>query len=222
LGAKAKACLVNRGQLTGVAAIWLIQGCWTRSIIACSSQLAPVWVQLVRAGDTFTAYYSTDDINWTPVGTSQTIAMSSTALAGLAVTAHNNATLCTATFADVVLTGPLDLSAGYDQTGLVSDGVPFSGGGLDGHTNAYSAALLGSSVTAGGVTFQLGATDGNDVVQAAGSWTENALSACLTWSKPFSLTSFQETLACLETGGSLSPQRNNNPGGLPCDSSVLK
>jgi hypothetical protein len=135
---------------------------------------APVWVRLERSGNDFSAFYSSEGTLWTQIGATQTINMSSSALAGLAVTAHNNSALCNVTFTDVSLTAPSPTpapagrSAGYNQTRLVSDGVPFWGGGLDGNSNAYSANLLGSSLTAGAVTFHLGAGDGNYVVQAAG------------------------------------------------------
>jgi beta-glucanase (GH16 family)/regulation of enolase protein 1 (concanavalin A-like superfamily) len=129
---------------------------------------APAWVRLVRAGNTFTGSYSTDGVTWAQIGATQTVALSTTALAGLAVTAHNNALLSTATFGNVSLTAPVDLSGAYNQIGLVNDGTPFAGGGLDGNGDAYSANLLGSSVTAGGLTFNLGAAGGNSAVQAQG------------------------------------------------------
>jgi regulation of enolase protein 1 (concanavalin A-like superfamily) len=59
---------------------------------------APVWVKLSRSGASFSAYYSADGAHWVQIGGPQTIAMSPTALAGLAVTAHNNSLLTTATF----------------------------------------------------------------------------------------------------------------------------
>jgi hypothetical protein len=62
---------------------------------------APVGLKLTRAGSTFTAYYSTDGINWIAIGPSQTVAMNAAALAGLAVTSHNTGALCTATFSSV-------------------------------------------------------------------------------------------------------------------------
>src|SRR5262249_2865268 len=46
--------------------------------------VAPKWVKLVRAGNTFTAYYSADGNTWTPLGLPQTVAMSGTAQVGLA------------------------------------------------------------------------------------------------------------------------------------------
>jgi hypothetical protein len=63
---------------------------------------APVWLQLVRSGDNFSGYYSTDGSNWVLAGTQQ-IYMNGPVLAGLAVTAHNNSTLNTATFTNVSL-----------------------------------------------------------------------------------------------------------------------
>ena len=64
---------------------------------------APEWVKLVRAGTTFTAYYSADGNTWTQLGSPQTVAMSGTAQVGLAVTAHNNTALDTATFTNVAV-----------------------------------------------------------------------------------------------------------------------
>ena len=61
---------------------------------------APVWLKLVRSGQNFAGYYSSDGTNWLQVA-SQTVAMSGTVLAGLAVTAHNNSALNTATFTNV-------------------------------------------------------------------------------------------------------------------------
>jgi aryl-phospho-beta-D-glucosidase BglC (GH1 family) len=63
-----------------------------------SSVTGPVWVKLARAGSNFTAYYSADGVTWTQLGGAQTIAMSGTAQAGLAVTAHNNSSLNASTF----------------------------------------------------------------------------------------------------------------------------
>ena len=63
---------------------------------------APQWVRLTRAGDTFTAYRSSDGATWTLVG-SDTIAMASTIYVGLALNGHSNSTLATATFDGVVI-----------------------------------------------------------------------------------------------------------------------
>ena len=137
---------------------------------------APVWVRLERAGNDFSAFYSAEGSQWTQIGATQTIAMSSTVLVGLAVTAHNNSALCNVAFTDVSLTAPgpapspASRSVGYNQTGLVNDGVPFSGGRLDGNSNAYSANLLGSSLTAAAVPLHLGAADGNTFTLNLSDW----------------------------------------------------
>ncbi len=66
---------------------------------------APYWVRLVRSGNTFTAYRSPNGVNWTQQGSPQTFAISSTAYAGLALTSHNNSSLCMATFDNVAAPG---------------------------------------------------------------------------------------------------------------------
>ncbi|GEM_PF-1291116 len=68
------------------------------------SASAPYWVKLVRSGNTFTAYKSSDGTNWTQVG-SETISMAASVYVGLAVTSHNDGTLCTATLDNVSVGG---------------------------------------------------------------------------------------------------------------------
>ena len=63
---------------------------------------APYWVRLVRSGNTFTAYKSTDGSSWTLVG-SDTIAMGSTIYVGIPVTSHKDGTLATATVDNVTV-----------------------------------------------------------------------------------------------------------------------
>jgi uncharacterized repeat protein (TIGR03806 family) len=77
----------------------------TSTHTAGAAVAAPYWVRLVRSGSTLTGYQSSDGINWQVVG-SASIAMSSSVRVGLAVTSHNNSLLATATFQNVLLTGP--------------------------------------------------------------------------------------------------------------------
>ncbi|MBA3440306.1 MAG: RICIN domain-containing protein, partial [Pyrinomonadaceae bacterium] len=58
---------------------------------------APLWVKLVRSGNTFSAYRSADGATWTLIGT-ETIAMAGNVYVGLAVTSHNNSVAVQATF----------------------------------------------------------------------------------------------------------------------------
>ncbi|MEO8433164.1 MAG: Ig-like domain-containing protein, partial [Acidobacteriota bacterium] len=79
-----------RGKPTG--------GGFTRTTL--TPGVAPYWVKLVRAGNTFTAYQSTTGASWTLVG-SDTIPMAASVFAGLAVTAHNASLLNTTLFDNV-------------------------------------------------------------------------------------------------------------------------
>lgn len=61
---------------------------------------APEWIRLVRQGNLLTAYRSEDGASWTVVRT-ETIPMSRTVLAGLAVSSHVSTASCQAVFDNV-------------------------------------------------------------------------------------------------------------------------
>lgn len=71
--------------------------------VAGPSGVAPKWVRVTRVGDTFTAYWSADNITWTQVGTPQTIPMATDVYIGLPVCNHGGTG--TATF-DTVTASP--------------------------------------------------------------------------------------------------------------------
>ena len=73
------------------------------STVGSAAITGPVWLKLTRSGTTFIAWWSSDGATWTALGT-QTLTMSATPKAGLAVTAHDDAKLNTSTFANVALT----------------------------------------------------------------------------------------------------------------------
>jgi GH18 family chitinase/regulation of enolase protein 1 (concanavalin A-like superfamily) len=100
---------------------------------------APHWVRVVRSGSTFTSYRSTDGSTWTQVGT-DTITMANNVYVGLAVTAHNNSTLCTSGFTGVSVTQPT--SSGCNGVTLYQ------------HTNygGYSACLSAGNYTTAQLT----------------------------------------------------------------------
>lgn len=58
---------------------------------------SPAWVKLERHGDTFVGFVSGDGREWQKIGEAM-IQMSRDALVGLAVCAHNNGAVCTASF----------------------------------------------------------------------------------------------------------------------------
>jgi hypothetical protein len=87
----------------------------------------PVWVKVVRTGNTFSGWYSKDGANWTQLGTTQTVPMPFAVHVGLCVNAHNNATINATNFTNVSflppgwtsgdIAGPLPGGAVYDPFG---------------------------------------------------------------------------------------------------------
>src|SRR4029453_7611795 len=71
---------------------------------------APIWLRLDRLGNTFFGYWALDVNNgqshgaWNNLGGPQTVNMGTSALVGLAVTAHNNGTIANAVFDNVTVT----------------------------------------------------------------------------------------------------------------------
>jgi beta-glucanase (GH16 family) len=61
----------------------------------------PIWLELVRNGNVFYGYDSTNGTTWTQIGTSETIAMSSTVQAGLADSSNNPSEIGTDTFSNL-------------------------------------------------------------------------------------------------------------------------
>jgi YD repeat-containing protein len=120
----------------------------------------PYWLKVVRSSNTFTGYYSTDGVNWTQLGTSQTISMASGVYVGLGVSSDDNSDLATATFDHVSVT------SSFAPT--ISSISPTSG-------------VSGASITIAGTGF--GVARGGSVVQFNGSvaaisnWSDTSISA---------------------------------------------
>ncbi len=89
------------------------------SFIQQTNVAAPYWVKLVRAGNTFTGFSSSNGSSWTQIG-STNITLAATVYVGLPVTAHNNSALNTATFDNVsivnVPSAPSNLTAAAIST----------------------------------------------------------------------------------------------------------
>ena len=73
----------------------------TISTILGPSVAPPYWVRVVRNGTNFTGYYSANGTSWTAVASASLAGFNSTALWGLAVTAHNNSLTNVSTFDNV-------------------------------------------------------------------------------------------------------------------------
>lgn len=111
----------------------------------------PYWVQVVRSGNSFTGYVSSDGVNWTQLGSSQTISMATNVYVGLAVTSGSTSSLATGTFDNVSVnssTNPApvitDVSA---TTGSVGSQVTITGSGF-GASQGSSQVTLNAGLTA--------------------------------------------------------------------------
>ena len=69
--------------------------------VAAVTPLPAVYVKLTLSGSSVSGYDSSNGINWTQIGTTQTITLPSSAKFGLAVSSHNTAALSTATFGNL-------------------------------------------------------------------------------------------------------------------------
>jgi glucuronoarabinoxylan endo-1,4-beta-xylanase len=116
-----------------------------------TSLSAPYWVKLVRSGNSFAGYCSPDGASWTQVG-SATFTMASTAYVGLAVTAHNNSSWCTAAFDNVSAPGwpvpPPSVPTGLTATtGIEQVILNWQAGGYATSNNVGRATVSGGPYT---------------------------------------------------------------------------
>jgi regulation of enolase protein 1 (concanavalin A-like superfamily) len=74
----------------------------TTSNAVAAGPVAPYWLKLVRTGNTFTGYRSSDGTAWTLLG-SANVSMSSNVYIGLAVTSHDNTKLSTVEFDNILV-----------------------------------------------------------------------------------------------------------------------
>ena len=108
--------------------------------VASVATTAPVWLKITRSGASFTGWWSADGLAWTQLGAAQTISMTATPKAGLAVTAHDNAVLNTSTFSNVSLLG-----TGWSSADIGTVNVP-GGTVLDPVTGAWTATASGTDI----------------------------------------------------------------------------
>lgn len=105
---------------------------------------APYWVKLVRSGNTFTGYSSSDGTAWTTIG-STNVTMASSVTAGLLVCAHDNTTLNTSTFDNVSVTTP-----DFSVSATPSSQTVTQGGGTN-----YTATVSAINGFSGTVTWSV-------------------------------------------------------------------
>jgi regulation of enolase protein 1 (concanavalin A-like superfamily) len=177
------------------------------------SAAQPNWIKLTRSGNVFNMYGSSDGVNWTQLGTSQTVAMAQSVYLGLAVSNRNTASLATATFDSVSVNSagapaPL-ITAVSATTGSIGSQVVISGSGF-GATQGGSAALLSGSPlpinnwsdTSITITIPSGATTGPLFVSVApGMNNSNAIRFTVT-SQPLPVSWLDQDVGAVGVLGS--------------------
>jgi O-glycosyl hydrolase len=129
----------------------------TSTVVGVGTLKTPLWLRLTRAGNSFAGYYSADGNSWTQVGGSVPLALNNSALIGLAVTAHNNASNCVAAFDNISVNQSPTLAAIADQTILAGRTLlltnPASDLDIPAQMLSYSLlnAPAGASVDSGGI-----------------------------------------------------------------------
>jgi RHS repeat-associated protein len=130
----------------GITFQWRSTAGGTTTNISVSGTV-PTWLKLTRIGDAFEAYYSSNGTTWTQVGTSESVTIGATALAGLAVTSRNTSAISQAAFTSVSVTAAASLPSGWtdgdigsptDIGGATFDGTTWTVAG--GGTDIYGAA----------------------------------------------------------------------------------
>ncbi|MGB8789448.1 MAG: IPT/TIG domain-containing protein, partial [Candidatus Acidiferrales bacterium] len=110
----------------------------------------PFWLELVRSGNTFTPYVSTDGVNWVQAGTSETISMAQDVYIGLALSSGSTSTVYDSVFDSVSINSSAsaapEITSVSATTGSVGSQVSISGSGF-GSTQSSSEVLLNGAST---------------------------------------------------------------------------
>jgi len=154
-----------------------------------STQTVPRWYKLVRAGNTFSAYSSSNGSTWTSEG-SQTISMASSIYAGLGVCSLVNGTLCTATFTNVSITsGSGAYNPNFPRLGIYAIGNGSNGLGQTYPSTVWSALAKFNVVIIAGNWESWGNTRGYTREQVV----DGIKAASTIGTKVFQYVMFEET-----------------------------
>lgn len=169
------------------------------------------WIKLLRSGNSFSAYYSTDDTNWSEIGGAQTATMGTTALVGAAVTAGDNTgqlnvagfgllSVANAPATLVYMTPPAGTNAGDAFPSTITVAVEDANGNLVQSDNSNVTI----SVSSGAATLQ-------------GTLTVAAKNGIVTFSNLATASPGSATILASEvglTGATSSPITIANPPGV--------
>jgi len=168
----------------------------------------PYWVRLNRTGNVFSAYGSTNGVNWALAGTDTINFISNNVYVGLAVTSHNDTNLTTATFANVSVTGS---GGGITNSGTLQ-GQDIGAVGLSGNTSlangVYSVTGSGADIWGTADAFQFATEqwqgDGQILARVTGVQNSSA------WAKAGVM--FRQDLSAGSTHGLMLVSAGNGAG----------
>lgn len=171
LSANAANCLVAITATNGCSFQYRAATGATCSFSANSGVAAPQWVKLVRSGNLFTPWHSTDGLTWTQTAPAVTLPLSSTAYVGLALTSHTNGALAASQFDNLQFIDPAMAGPGSVVATSGSGQITLSWQALNG-ANSYK---IKRATTSGGpyTTISSGIT--------ATSYTDSGLSEGATF-----------------------------------------
>src|SRR6266568_2141856 len=178
-----------------------------------SNATLPYWLKLARSGSSFSAYSSYDGANWTQIGTTQTITMTTNVYIGLAVSSQNTSALATATFDNVSVSStatPVPVITNISATtGSIGSQVVINGSGFGASQGGSLVLLNDAPMTINSwedasiiVTIPSGATSGYLAVSVApGMNTSNAVYFTVT-SQPLPRAWFDQDIGPVGVTGS--------------------
>ncbi|HLH55778.1 MAG TPA: lamin tail domain-containing protein, partial [Verrucomicrobiae bacterium] len=82
-------------------------GCSYQVAVGFQNLSVPVWVRLVRSGNNFSGFFSTNGLDFIQIGSTQVLPLNLSLLGGLVVTAGNNSTLGVVTISNVSIPQPV-------------------------------------------------------------------------------------------------------------------
>jgi len=173
----------------------------------------PYWMKVIRSGNTFSGYISPDAVNWTQIGSTQTISMATNVYVGLAVTSANSSTLATATFDSVSINSSATVAPVITSlsatTGSVGSHVVITGTGFGNSQNGSIVMLNGTLATinswgSSSIAFTVpsGATTGYLTVSVAPSMNISNLVVFEVTNNPLPLSWLDQDLGAVGTAGS--------------------
>ncbi|MBZ5689021.1 MAG: IPT/TIG domain-containing protein [Acidobacteriia bacterium] len=149
-----------------------------------NNQSAPYWVKLVRSGNVFSSYVSSDGRFWTQIGSNTTVSMASAVFVGLGVSSEITSVLETATFDYVSVnsaTAPAPVITNTSATtGSIGSEVTITGTNFGVTQNSSQVILNGAPMTIDSwsntsIVFTIadGATSGQLLVSVAPSMNDS-------------------------------------------------